>query len=345
MQRVMIVTNSLTGGGAERSMNMVSNELTKRGWSVALVPVNTSEPDLITPTCEVFPLYRQWRGSFFNTLSAYVRFNRVVRSWKPDVLVLNCDLPELFGALLLHRQFIVIVEHVNFPWSTRVVTGKIIRSILSMRGGVWAAVSSHLGIWPTGKSPYAILQNPLTPSIETIQKTAVTSYLKRLVYIGRLSSPQKRPEFMLEIGAASGVDVEIVGDGLVRDTLQEEVAAKKLRVKFSGQIRDPWSLINQGDLLIVPSSYEGDGLVVIEGLQKGIPILVSDIPDFRRFGLPERNYCQTVGAFIARINEYRTDLHHLIVPENIVAPILVSRSLGAVGDSWEEFLNSILRRS
>lgn len=341
MQRVMIVTNSLTGGGAERSMNMVSNELTKRGWPIALMPINSGEPDLITPTCEVFPLNRQWRGGVFNTLSAIIKFNQVVRSWKPDILVLNCDLPELFGALLLRRQVIVIVEHVNFPWSTRVKIGKIVRNILSARGGVWVAVSSHLGIWPTGKSPYAILQNPLTPSIETIQRTAITSHLKRLVYIGRLSSPQKRPELMLKIGVASGTDVEIIGDGLMRDTLQEEVLAKKLRVKFSGQIRDPWSHVQSGDLLIVPSAYEGDGLVVIEGMQKGIPMLLSDIPDFRRFGLPERNYCQTTDDFISRINEYRDDLGLLVVSEDVEGPILASRSLQVVGDSWEKFLNAI----
>lgn len=341
MQRVMIVTNSLTGGGAERSMNIVSNELTRRGWSVALVPINSSEPDLVNPNCEIFALDRQWRGSILNTLSAYSKFNRVVRSWKPDVLVLNCDLPELFGALLLRKQFIVIVEHINFAWSGRVIFGKIIRNILAMRGGVWVAVSSHLGIWPTGKPPYAVLQNPLTPSIETIEKTAVASHLERLVYIGRLTSLQKRPQFMLEIGAAIGIGVEIIGDGLMRDTLQEEVATKDLRVNFSGQVRDPWSRIQPGDLLIIPSAYEGDGLVVVEGMQKGVPMLLSDIPDFRRFNLPERNYCRTVGDFITRIDEYREELHLLVVPEDIEGPILASRSPEVVGDSWERFLKQI----
>lgn len=341
MQRIMIVTNSLTGGGAERSMNLVSNELMKRGWHVALIPINLSESDLITPTCEVFPLNREWRGSIFNTLAAIIKFNKVVRSWKPDVVILNCDLPEFFGAFLLHKQAIVVVEHINFPWLNRVQFGKVVRKILSARGAVWVAVSSHLGIWPSGELPHAVLQNPLTPSIESIHLEATTSHLRRLVYIGRLSGFQKQPEQMLKMAELADIDVEMIGDGLMREALQKEATAKKLSVKFSGQIKDPWSHVHSGDLLVVPSAYEGDGLVVIEGMKRGVPMLLSDIPDFRRFDFPDRNYCKNVGDFATRIDLYRDHLDSLIVPEETSSSILSSRSLEVVGDTWEEFLNSI----
>lgn len=340
MQRIMIVTNSLTGGGAERSMNLVSNELTRRGWPIALVPINSSDSDLITPICEVFPLHRQWRGSVFNTLSAIRKFNQVARAWKPDVIILNTDLPELFGALLFRKQLLLIVEHSNLAWAQRVRFGKIVRKILSLRAGVWIAVSSHLRIWPSGQSPRAVLQNPLAPSVGSMQKVAATSHLQRLVFLGRLS-PEKRPELMLEIGARSGIDVEIIGDGFVKESLQDEVTKKNFKVTFRGYAHDPWSLIQSGDLLIVPSVSEGDGLVVIEGMERGTPLLLSDIPDFHRFGLPEKNYCKNVDAFVARIKEYREDLDSLVVPEDITGLILTSRSLEVVGDAWEKFLDSI----
>ena len=92
MWRVMIVTNSLSGGGAERSMNLLANELTKRGWPVSLVPINSGKPDQVVPVCSVFPLNRIWNGSFLNTVVAFWNFNKVVNSWKPDIIVLNCDL-------------------------------------------------------------------------------------------------------------------------------------------------------------------------------------------------------------------------------------------------------------
>ena len=96
----MLVTNSLTGGGAERAMNLLSIELLNRGWSTALVPINAGGQDQVIPLCDVFPLERPWNGSLASTFKSVIKFNQVVRSWRPDVVILNCDLPELLGALL-----------------------------------------------------------------------------------------------------------------------------------------------------------------------------------------------------------------------------------------------------
>ena len=340
MKRVMIVTSSLTGGGAERSMNLVSNELTKRGWPIALVPINSSEPDLVTPICDVFPLHRQWRSSIFDTISAIVKFNRLVRSWKPDVIILNCDLPELFGTLLFGRKVLVAVEHSNIAWINRTKLGKAVRRILSIRRAQWVAVSSHLKIWPYGHTPQAVIQNPLTPVIETLEKFAPTSDIRRLIFIGRLS-PEKQPEYLLEISRQTGLPAEIIGDGFLKQSLQARVAESELAVTFHGHIRDPWSIARSGDLLIISSSSEGDGLVAIEGMERGIPQLLSDIPDFRRFNLPERNYCRNVNDFTERIKEFHKKLLTLMVPEDISKSILSSRSSRIIGDEWEKFLRTL----
>ncbi|TSA48147.1 MAG: hypothetical protein D4R50_01700, partial [Actinomycetales bacterium] len=157
----MVLTNSLTGGGAERSMNLVSNELFNRGWPIVLVPINRSDLDLITPLCEIFSLNREWRGNLFDTLSAIRKLDNLVDEWEPDIIILNCDLPELFGATLRHRKRLVFVEHSSFPWGKRALLGKIVRRILLLRGATPIAVSSHLRIWPKGQIPSCVLQNPL----------------------------------------------------------------------------------------------------------------------------------------------------------------------------------------
>jgi glycosyltransferase involved in cell wall biosynthesis len=253
MRRVMIVTNSLTGGGAERSMNLVGNELTKIGWQVALIPINSGDPDLVTPTCEIFPLNRQWRGSFIGTIRAVMNFNRIVGSWKPDIVVLNCDLPELFGALLLRKKRLVVVEHSSLAWATRPLFGKVIRKILRMRQAVWIAVSSKLNIWPKRDSPSDVIQNPLMPFLKATARPLVGSHIKRLVFVGRLSS-EKQPEQIIEIGKRTDLPVEIIGDGILKNSLYEMANVAGLPVTFHGRLCDPWSLITSGDLLIVPST-------------------------------------------------------------------------------------------
>ncbi len=52
MKKVFIVTNSLSGGGAERAMNLVCAELSeslKNEIEITLVPINNGPKDLVEP--------------------------------------------------------------------------------------------------------------------------------------------------------------------------------------------------------------------------------------------------------------------------------------------------------
>ena len=338
----MIVTNSLTGGGAERSMNLVANELWGRGLSVALVPINAGPSDQVVPVCEVFPLQRQWRGGFRETISSLWKFNQIVRSWKPNVIVLNCDLPELFGALLFSRERLIAVEHINHPWITRPTLGKFIRKVLKIRYISWVGVSSHLTIWPDHATPSTVFLNAIVSETNSVspnsEPPAVTQNLKRLVFIGRLTE-QKRPDWLLKISSQTQVPVEVIGDGAMINELTKTAIRDNLNVTFRGQVVNPWSSLKEGDLLIVPSSYEGDGLVVIEALHYRFPMLLADIPDFRRFGFPESNYCLAISDFVRKIEASRNNLCELLVSEELSQSLLKSRSIRMVGDSWVEFLD------
>lgn len=333
----MIVTNSLTGGGAERSMNLLANELTSRGWPIALVPINAGETDFIEPECEVFPIGREWRGSAFNTLSAIIKFNKVISNWKPDVLILNCDLPEMFGAFTSHHAKLIVIEHSSIPFITRLRVGKVVRKILTLRGVTWVAVSTHFKIWPTNQKPTAILQNSLGFSESNTMQNQISSQIKRLVYVGRLS-PEKHPEVMIALAQHLKLPTEIIGDGFLRKSLEEESLAEKPEVTFHGFLHQPWMVLKSGDLLIIPSELEGDGLVVIEGMLANLPILLSDIPDFHRFKLPEKHYCKDLDGFISKINEYRDNLEALVVSPSIKESIIQERSPTAIGQSWVNFL-------
>jgi glycosyltransferase involved in cell wall biosynthesis len=339
----MIVTNSLTGGGAERSMNLVANELTSRGWTVKLVPINSGEADLVVPLCEVIPLQRKWQSGALDTAGAIYEFNQVVSRYDPELIILNCDLPELFGAILFSKRILIAVEHVNRPWITRKVLGRAIRRILRMRKVVWVAVSSHLTIWPDKHPPRAILMNSII-NVKPILKKGIVPIgqkeISRLVFIGRLTA-QKRPDWLTEVCKLTKLPGIILGEGSMRLDMEERIKIEKLPITFEGQVTNPWEIINRGDLLIVPSEYEGDGLVVIEGLANRVPMLLADIPEFRRFNLPEHFYCQNTKMFAETISEFSHKLEDLVPSPEIVERILSHRSISQVGNAWEEFLNSL----
>ena len=339
----MFVTNSLTGGGAERATNILVNALTDAGAPVSLVTVNYSAADLIIPRCEVFELNRPWQGGLRTLLTAYFQLHAIVKKWSPEVIVLNCDVPELLGALLLGKHNKVVVEHASQPWGTRKSIGRIVRIILKFRGARWVAVSSHLRIWPNNRTPDIWINNAITQKRDETKtqadekQTGFDHKISRLVYIGRLSK-EKQPEWVLEIAKQTGLPGIFFGEGRLRDSLSIESSQAGVLTQFPGFVTNPWDSIAPGDLLIIPSVFEGDGLVLVESLAHQVPLLVNAIPDLLRFDLPERNYCDSPSQFIQRITDYSEKLLDLRVPNDVSLKILNQRPPGKVAGKWIDFL-------
>jgi glycosyltransferase involved in cell wall biosynthesis len=343
VKRVMFVTNSLTGGGAERSMNLVCNELLRRDFEVSLIPINSGPSDLVTLKCKVYPLERTWKSGIFETLKSVRSFNQIVRDWNPEIVILNCDLPEFLGACLISKRKLVGVEHSDKPWASRVTLGKFVRTILAVKKIKWVAVSSHLPIWPKSQKPDIVIVNSIGLATKPISELAASNVevpLKRLFFVGRLAN-EKRPNWLLDISRITNLPLIIIGDGPLRQQLETRVSEENLIVEFKGHVSNPWDQALPGDLLLVPSAFEGDGLVVLEGIQTGLPVLLSDISDLKRFDFPVHNYCHDVESFVAQIQKSRGNIMSLKIPGNLAFKTLNSRKIPAVGETWEKFLSSL----
>ena len=336
--RVMFVTNSLSGGGAERATNILVNALTDLGLQVSLVAINSGAPDLIKPKCQTFELKREWQGGLLSVLAAYFKMQSVIWKWKPNYLVLNCDIPELLGSLSLGKHKLIAVEHATFPWINRIQLGKVTRKILSARNTKWVSVSKHLKIWGTQALPDISICNAIvTPKIN---KSKSNGKIKRLNYVGRLSQ-EKQPLWVLEIAQIVNLPARIFGEGLLKKQLQDFGKENGIESEFSGFVSNPWEFFEEGDLLIVPSSFEGDGLVLVEALSNRIPLIANDIPDLRRFNLEDYNYASNVDDFSDLISANLNSIENFLPSERTVYGILKDREPQVVGQRWSAFLNSL----
>jgi len=70
----------------------------------------------------------------------------------------------------------------------------------------------------------------------------------------------------------------IVGGGSLKEELEE--LAKKLEIKeniiWFGRTDDVMSVMKQMDLFVLASNYEGFGLVLLEAIQAGIPVIAAN---------------------------------------------------------------------
>jgi len=79
--------------------------------------------------------------------------------------------------------------------------------------------------------------------------------------------------------------LHIFGDGVLRVPLERQ-AAKELppahvHYQFHGAVDTPGEALKQIDLLVLPSVAEGFGLVLIEAMATGVPVIATDVPGIR----------------------------------------------------------------
>jgi glycosyltransferase involved in cell wall biosynthesis len=287
MTRIAILSNSLSAGGAERVANLLSKNLVEKGLDVSLVAVNDSPIDVIDIDCQVYSLHRKPKANVFRNFQTISSFRKYLKSIRPDVLIVNCEFPELLSCFTNRKLRIIVVEHTTSPWRFLPKLGFVVRTILKLKSVEWVSVAPDIRIWPFNQIPKHIPNYFFTSSknILVSQQTKI----RRLVFIGRLT-PEKNPEFFLKVCKESSLPGLVVGSGALEPQLKKLSDRLKITVDYTGFTPTPWDFCRDGDLLIVPSKWEGDGLVVLEALSLGFPILLADIQDLRRFKLPNLNY-------------------------------------------------------
>ena len=107
--------------------------------------------------------------------------------------------------------------------------------------------------------------------------------------------------------------LKIAGDGPERQNLEALAADLRLGdcVEFCGWAADPIQFLSDVDLFVVPSRYESFGLVVIEAMAAGVPVVASDTEGPRQvlkagqFGALFKN--EDAGALAAAVGSIFSD--------------------------------------
>ena len=199
MSSIAILTNSFSGGGAERSMNILANEFQKNGFETSVIAINSGPEDVIPRECATYCLERNWKAGFLETLKSRKELKTVLNTLNPDSIIVNCELPELLIALTSTKSEIFVVEHASDPWRGRKFIGLIFRALLIAKRVKWVAVSSDLKFWPGLAKFSAVIKNPIVKEyLRPEKELSKSNHPPRLVFIGRLSE-EKQPEMFLEI--------------------------------------------------------------------------------------------------------------------------------------------------
>jgi len=343
--KYLFVTNSPSGGGAERATNILVSKLQELNLEAGILTINSGVADLITPPAMTFSLNRAWQSGPIKTISPGIRYRRAILELDPEVVIANCDLPEFMAAFFGPKRKIICVEHSRKPWRGRKFLGLVVRVTLRVRGARWVTVSSFAKPWTSFSSTYKQINNPvdfdsLGPGLVGLP-TNPGNVVERLLFVGRLDSEQKRPSWLIEIASLVDLPVAFIGPETGKGNLESLAKSRGVSVSFLGHRTNPWVNWKKGDLLIVPSSHEADGLVPVEAIGLRIPMLLSDLFEFRRFRLEGSSYCKDVADFALRINQNRNDISCFQTSQNASEELKAERSPSFIARSWQSLLEEI----
>jgi len=107
---------------------------------------------------------------------------------------------------------------------------------------------------------------------------------KRVGFIGRLDPIKRVPDLIAAIAQLPAeYTLDVWGEGAHRKAIEAAIAKHQLsgRVTLHGAISSPTAALEQIDCLVLPSAAEGFGLVLIEAMAAGVPVVATRVPGIR----------------------------------------------------------------
>ncbi|WP_158265396.1 glycosyltransferase [Blastopirellula marina] len=291
-QRIVIVTTELGMGGAERCVANLASRLNREKYQVQVVALATPpEPPrdgLVRQLHEAgVPLTflncrRSWQ--FF---SATRQLRRIVQDTQPAVLwsfLFHANVVATLAArgLPVRRlQALRVIEQGRWRRKLQAWVAAKADRVLCVSEGVRQFAETTLGISP---EKLAVIANGIdVAAIEPTIYSAPIDRKMRMIAVGRLD-PQKDYPTMLQsvswqLRNHDDWELVIVGNGPERSSLETLVHTLGVsgRVRLVGWQPDIQTWLQDSEIYLLTSRWEGMPNALIEAMAHGLPVVTTDV--------------------------------------------------------------------
>lgn len=277
MIRVTHIIPTLTYGGAERTLiNLINNSSPDFEHSVILFFDDQPLSEQLEKKIKIKILNKKGKLS----LAMIGDIKKYLKELNPDVVHTHLG-GDFWGRVAAKKLNIPVVstEHnINFDEG---FVKRMVRKLMKNYSNQYIAVSKEVANY--AKSVYKIKKViriiPCGIDLKNFKNFREPEFKNNFLILGRLV-PQKGHEIALR--ALSKVknnwNLKIVGDGVLKKDLISKVKELGLedRVKFLPAVKDVSSVLKECDVLLIPSLWEGLGIVAMEGMASGRLVLASE---------------------------------------------------------------------
>lgn len=307
MNIVFVLQSLANGGGVERTITDKANYLAQQGHLVSMVTYEQGmHPEVfkLLPTinhwdleCRRFTLYKYPKYKQFYKLWCMkklfaTRWNSILNQIKPDIVVMTTYSDDFRKEILdnaKNKQIKIIIESHTAFWHDK-QTKNIIKKLylkydlhLIRKCNLLLALTKGDAVfWRKHVTQVKVLPNPVTFYADDISNRKQD--IGRIISVGRLDSPKR---FDILIDAFSKVaskwpewHLDIYGKGRLHTILERQIEKLGLqgRVIIHEHTTEMFSEYMRSQFFILCSEYEGFGLVIVEAMACGIPIISVNCP-------------------------------------------------------------------
>lgn len=287
----------------------------------------------VSPIGEIEGLLEQEKINYIplNKLS-YLEVYRVIKIYKPDIIHAHDYRASCIAAFLPFRGKVISHIHNNnyrakslnlFTFLYYLALQRIDQVVT-----VSASVIDEFVFYRAMKKKAVIIKNAINIdyiSKNYLQEKQNEKYSSDILFVGRLveaKDPLRFIEIVKEIKEIKNdICVQIIGAGILIDEVLEAILKFNLQsnIKILGFKSNPYIYMKNTKLLIMTSKWEGFGLVAIEAMLLGTPVLGTGVGGLKSI---IENYCsewicQSDEAFVNKSIEILDNKSNFIDKEKI----------------------------
>ena len=295
-----------SGGLEEYSYRIAKGLQESMGWEVC-VATSGRKPDAGTGSFQGVRVHRlPYRLTLSNTPLGFSwrrRLKRVIAAERPDVIIAHAPVPGMIDVTARRARKIpfVVTYHYGSMLKGSRLTDPVIRFYESfllppiMRKARSVILTSKFAQSTELMRPYAEKSIVINPGIDTgfYPARPPGQAGHRIMHVGGLKCGEQHKELLTSLRVTAelkntypDVRLMVVGEGNRQDyfVAMAEQLGISLEVEFRGRLsgQDLLAVYQKADVLIVPSSTEAFGMVVVEAMASGLPVVGSTVG-----GIPE----------------------------------------------------------
>ena len=310
--RILHILNSSNFSGAENVAITIINNMKNDNEIVYVSPEGTIKEYLKKNEikCELV------------TKVCIKEIKRVIKKYRPDIIHAHDFTASVISAIASNRKIKVISHiHCNNKWMKKINLKTIIYLISSIKYKKILLVSKSI-------IDEYIFKKFINKKVQVVGNIVDTNRVKKmseevdiqedynLIFIGRLVEAKQPIKFIELINKLKNnnkvIKAVMLGDGPLKAECEQEIKKYNLKknIELKGFQKNPYIYLRKSKILCMTSEWEGYGLVAVEALSLGKPVVATKVG-----GIPSI-VNEKCGKVTNNFNEMLDEITNLLQDDN-----------------------------